>query len=173
MGHETLATLMDHPAFLVEKENGYNFSQLSFTLDDGIFDDPLVYEMYNATKYGVNLWDRSTKLPAWMKRYFKWHRKQRRNMLTPENWKSMRLLVMECLQHMEKCGGTSDRLKPLPSLIRIAASTNRFLMIHWTRPSRLEEFLLPPKGGVDWRVPDWLRKSSDVKISSVMTMYYC
>ncbi len=139
-------------------ENGFNFSHLSFVLDDRIYKDPFVYEEYDSVKLGVNLWERSKKLPSWMKKYFKWHKKQRRSMLNPENWKSMRLLVMECLQHQPKCGGTSDRLKPLPTLIRIAASTQRFLMIHWTRPCRLEEFLLPPKGGLDWRVPDWLRK---------------
>lgn len=161
---EEAATM--NPALLVEQQNGFNFSQLSYILDDRIFNDPLVYEEYNSTKYGVNLWDRSNKLPTWMKKYFKWHKKQRRNMLTPENWRSMRLLIMECLQHQPKCGGTSDRLKPLPTLLRIAASTNRFLMIHWTRPSRLEEFLLPPKGGMDWRVPDWLRKYYAVNIAS-------
>ena len=164
-------------------EQGFNFSKLSFTLENGVYGDPLMYEDYNATKLGVNLWARSAKIPVWMKRYFKWHKQQRVHNLNPENWKSMRFLVMECLRHHPKCGGTSDRLvslcrdvltlrkgrrrshflagltqKPLPTLVRLAATTKRLLLIHWTRPCRLEEFLLPPRGGVDWRVPDWLRK---------------
>lgn len=146
------------PFTKINVEPGFNFSRLSYNLDDTIYSDPLLYEEFDSQKLGVNLWERSTTLPVWMKRYFKWHKKQRHHNLNPENWRSLRLLVMECLRHQPKCGGTSDRLKPLPSLIRMAASSKRLLLIHWTRPSRLEEFLLPPKGGVDWRVPDWLRK---------------
>ena len=91
-------------------EQGFNFSRLSFTLEKGIYNYPLMYEEYNATKLGVNLWARSATIPVWMKRYFKWHKQQRVHNLNPENWKSMRFLVMECLRHHPKCGGTSDRL---------------------------------------------------------------
>mmetsp|Transcript_7887 Transcript_7887/g.19018 ORF Transcript_7887/g.19018 Transcript_7887/m.19018 type:complete len:882 (-) Transcript_7887:30-2675(-) len=118
--------------------------------------DPLLYAKFFNTSETPNLWKSSHKIPKWMKKYFRWHREQRNTMLNPDNWKSMRLLIMECLDTHESCGGTSDRLKPLPSLIRMAHISNRFLLIHWTRPAKLEEFLLPPKGGMDWRVPDWL-----------------
>eukprot|EP00934_Nitzschia_sp_Nitz4_P002740 Nitzschia sp. Nitz4//scaffold113_size70149//2348//5307//NITZ4_005938-RA/size70149-augustus-gene-0.123-mRNA-1//-1//CDS//3329533305//2730//frame0 len=134
----------------------FNYSKLSYTLDDSILDDPFLYDEFDTEKYGVNLWERSKKIPTWMKRYFKWHKKQRHHNLNPEKWKSIRLLVMECQRSQNRCGGTSDRLKPFLSLVRMAATSKRLLLIHWTRPSRLEEFLLPPKGGVDWRVPAWL-----------------
>jgi hypothetical protein len=66
----------------------------------------------------------------------------------------LRFLIMECLDAHASCGGTSDRLKPLPSLLRVAHIFNCFLLIRWIRPAKLEEFLLPPKGGIDGRVPD-------------------
>lgn len=91
-------------------EQGFNFSELAYVLDESIYDDPLVYNEYNATELGVNLWARSRKMPLWMKKYFKWHKQQRLHNLNPQNWKSMRFLVMECLRHHPKCGGTSDRL---------------------------------------------------------------
>ena len=31
-------------------------------------------------------------------------------------------------------------------------------MFHWSRPCALEEFLLPPRGGVDWRLPEWMAR---------------
>ncbi|KAL3936645.1 MAG: hypothetical protein SGBAC_008076 [Bacillariaceae sp.] len=119
-------------------------------------EDPLLYAKFLNTSETPNLWKSSDKIPKWMKKYFRWHREQHNTRLNPDNWKSMRLLIMECLDTHESCGGTSDRLKPLPSLIRMAHISNRFLLIHWTRPAKLEEFLLPPSGGMDWRVPDWL-----------------
>ena len=106
--------------------------------------------------HSKNLWDQSSTLPHWMKDYFRWHKKQRALYLNPNQWKQMKYLVMQCLSTDPKCGGTSDRLKPVPTLLRIAAWTKRFLLIHWSRPAKLEEFLMPPKGGIDWRVPDWL-----------------
>ena len=65
---------------------------------------------------------------------------------------------MQCLrdQDEEKCGGTADRLKPFLYQLREAYERQRVLLIYWTKPARLEEFLLPPKGGIDWRVPTWL-----------------
>ena len=33
----------------------------------------------------------------------------------------------------------------------------RLLLIWWQKPKPLEDFLVPPDGGVDWRVPDWLK----------------
>ena len=63
---------------------------------------------------------------------------------------------MQCLadQDKQRCGGTADRLKPIPFMLRMAYNTRRTLLIRWTRPAKLEEFLVPPKGGIDWRVPE-------------------
>lgn len=42
-----------------------------------------------------------------------------------------------------------------------AHKTQRIFFIVWERPAPIEEFLLPPSGGVDWRVPDWLLSKFD------------
>ena len=66
---------------------------------------------------------------------------------------------MQCLRDCdEKCGGTADRLKGFLWVLREAYLTRRLLLIHWTMPAPLEEFLMPPRYGVDWRVPNWLSK---------------
>lgn len=103
-----------------------------------------------------DLWQHSTILPTWMKTYFSWHREQRK-LLQRHNWQNFRFLVMVCLEKIEKCGGTSDRLRSIPFMIRVAAQTDRILLIYWEQPFPLEFFLLPPVGGMDWRTPQWLR----------------
>jgi hypothetical protein len=100
-----------------------------------------------------NLWDDSTTIPPWMKRYFSWHRSER-NKLTRENWQTKRYLVLRCLRTDYKCGGASDRLSALPYILMLANQTRRLLFIHWSRPAALEEFLIPPRGGMNWTVPD-------------------
>jgi hypothetical protein len=98
-------------------------------------------------------------LPPWMTDYFQWHATARHSLQTnPETWKSFRYLMLQCLPKSLKCGGTADRLQPLPLLLWMAhhSSPKRILLIKWGRPAELEAFLLPPIGGMDWRVPDWL-----------------
>ena len=96
-------------------------------------------------------------MPPWMKDYFAWHAAERiRLEQNHENWASTRFLVLQCLPGSRKCGGTADRLKPLPLMLWVAHKSQRLLLIKWGRPAELEEFLLPPQGGMDWRVPLWL-----------------
>lgn len=108
------------------------------------------------------LWDRpELMIPEWMKDYFRWHRWKRSTWKDPasdnnEDWReSERWLISQCLmsQDKRKCGGTADRLKPIPTLLRTAYENKRVFLIRWTRPAPLEEFLLPPAGGFDWRIP--------------------
>jgi hypothetical protein len=104
---------------------------------------------------GHNLWDDSIVFPSWMKEYFAWHA-QERSLLTAENYQSQRFLVLRCLASDQTCGGASDRLKPLPILIKLAAQSKRLFLIYWSRPCMLEEFLVPVPGGLNWTVPEWL-----------------
>jgi hypothetical protein len=100
----------------------------------------------------------SKKLPLWMKDYFDWHVQQKQR-LTPTNWndtKQFRYLILRCYRIDERCGGVSDRLKPVPLMVLAAARAQRLLLIHWDRPSPLQEFLTVPKGGFSWTVPDWM-----------------
>jgi hypothetical protein len=92
-----------------------------------------------------------------MQDYFQWHAAARHTIqLNPEAWKSFRFLMLQCLPGSFKCGGTADRLKPLPLILWTAHQSQRMVLIKWGRPAALEAFLLPPKNGMDWRVPDWL-----------------
>mmetsp|Transcript_43618 Transcript_43618/g.105767 ORF Transcript_43618/g.105767 Transcript_43618/m.105767 type:complete len:553 (+) Transcript_43618:141-1799(+) len=105
-----------------------------------------------------NIWTESKTMPVWMKEYMDWHQDQRRKYLNSEYWDTkLKYMIISCVDDMRKCGGTSDRLKPIPTMIRAAAMSKRLLLVYWNRPCALEEFLLPPVGGIDWRVPDWLR----------------
>jgi hypothetical protein len=88
--------------------------------------------------------------------YFSWHNKTRSE-LTKTNWNSTKYIVMICKLKNNGCGGISDRLKPLPFVVLEASRYKRLLFIWWEKPKPLEEFLVPPESGVDWRVPSWLK----------------
>jgi hypothetical protein len=116
-----------------------------------------------------NLWHNSTVLPAWMKEYFAWHAQEIR-LLTAENYPLHKFLVLRCLATDQTCGGASDRLKPLPILIKLAAQSKRLFFIYWSRPCLLEEFLVPAPGGLNWTVPEWLvPELTDKKSSRLYT----
>lgn len=51
------------------------------------------------------------------------------------------------------CGGLHDRLGQLPLDLYLANQTQRVLLIKWIKPQPLEEFLVPPKNGLDWVFP--------------------
>jgi hypothetical protein len=100
----------------------------------------------------------TTAIPQWMRDYFNWHEYKQKHW-SEERFEEDRWLVMQCLKTNRKCGGTSDRLKPVAYLLRAAYYSKRILLIHWTKPYELTEFLVPPKVGLDWRVtPRWLRR---------------
>jgi hypothetical protein len=112
------------------------------------------YSQYYTPLKTPNLWDNSTLLPAWLKEYFHWH-EQERSLVTADNWQSFRFLIPTARKGY-KSGGMTDRIRPLPALLRVAAQTHRILLLHWSRPFALEEFIMPPQGGLDWRVPSYM-----------------
>jgi hypothetical protein len=120
-----------------------------------------------------NLWDKTMFLPDWMKTYLNWHKYHRQRIADhPELYSDYRYFVMQCIRSEDyHCGGTSDRLKPIPWAMRVAYYNRRLLFIHWTRPASLEEFLVPPKGGLDWRLPKWL--ADKVRIILGYTVPHC
>jgi hypothetical protein len=98
---------------------------------------------------------RTSNMPSWLVEYRQWHTEQRAS-LNATNWKnSQEYLIMHCSQD-NPCGGASDRLQYVPLAMRIASQYNRILLIHWERPYALEEFLVPPTDGIDWRVPEYM-----------------
>jgi hypothetical protein len=64
--------------------------------------------------------------------------------------------VTDMMNH-ERCDGVSDRFKPIPLILLAAARSQRIFFIQWyQRLYPLEEFLVPPHGGFNWSVPDFL-----------------
>jgi hypothetical protein len=108
------------------------------------------------------MWENSTVLPVWFKEYVAFHREQRLA-LNETNWKDQRYLVMRCLNIDDRCGGASDRLQSVPALLGLANMTRRMFFITWSRPAPLQEFLVPPTGGLDWTIPDWLGRHLDFR----------
>lgn len=100
-----------------------------------------------------------TIIPEWMANYVTWHQEQRRILFdhnkisndTASDDIDMKFMVIRCIES-QKCGGLSDRMKPLPFYLMVANLTRRVLLFHWTKPSHLEHFLLPPENGIDWRL---------------------
>jgi len=110
-----------------------------------------------------DLWEsQGSVLPLWMIKYFRWHKERRAEAFDG----TTRFLIVSCLDTYPKCGGFADRLFPLPFFIRVAAQTGRIVLFQWGRPSELEDFLLPPQHGVDWRAPSWLRDEGGYRATS-------
>lgn len=99
-------------------------------------------------------------LPKWITDYVRWHQEVRAKYPGDElftNEDAPKLLVRTCLGI---CGGLHDRVGQLPWDIYLAMRLKRVLLITWTRPKTLENFLLPPVAdkekdtlAIDWTIP--------------------
>jgi len=95
-------------------------------------------------------------VPAWFADYTQWHRETVAT-LNQSNWQHQKYLLLACVDGQDEiCAGASDRLQHVPLLTAVAAQQQRLLLLHWSKPCALEEFLVPPNNGLDWRVPLWL-----------------
>jgi hypothetical protein len=95
--------------------------------------------------------------PTWIQDYLNWHQFKRQTW-SRDTFSNNRWMVIQCIKSQLTCGGISDRLKSIVYMLRVAYLSQRILIIHWNKPHALTEFLVPPKGGVDWRAPPWLTK---------------
>jgi hypothetical protein len=107
----------------------------------------------------------SPMLPEWVKQYTEWHSTQRKRYLEAIKNNSpvpddIRFLISRCLSK-DKCGGASDRLQDMPYNIMLANQTNRVLLIKWEKPASLEHYLVPPKGGINWTIPEGMLDGED------------
>ena len=139
--------------------------------DDSDGDDDLSkYYFYPTSSTPAEAGVTATRLPQpppkWFQEYLSWHQQARMDIdidIDHQNintnyatkYKKYNYLVMRCLRG-DKCGGAADRLLPVLTLVKIAASTKRIFLIYWERPSSLETFLVPPIDGLDWRIPKYL-----------------
>lgn len=106
--------------------------------------------------------------------YFSWHASEK-SKLDATNWRDSKYLILVCRKH-HRCGGLSDRLKPLPLLVLTAYKTKRLFLIYWDKPAQLQEFLMP--NDLDWSVPDYIsehlnsrKKIEGIKLVSEKTGY--
>lgn len=104
------------------------------------------------------IWESSSRMPKWMKDYFSWHREQM-DQVKSTNYLKFKFLVITCFRDSNSCGNLEERLRPIPFYTLIAAQSQRILLISWEKPAPLEEFLLPPRGGVDWRTPSYMMET--------------
>lgn len=64
--------------------------------------------------------------------------------------------------YCRQCGGTADRLKPLPFYFLLANHFKRILCIWWEKPAPLEEFLVHPSvDGIDLSMPQILLERNE------------
>ncbi|CAB9509151.1 expressed unknown protein [Seminavis robusta] len=99
----------------------------------------------------------TTNLPAWMQEYATWHQETRAQ-LNETNWNTHYRYLVMVARRGEQAGGLTDRLKPLPFFLKVAARTNRILLIYWNKPL-LGALSVAPEGGLDWRVPHYMTGS--------------
>lgn len=84
---------------------------------------------------------RCLEAPDWLHRYREFHMTNRGN-------DSARFLVHEGHQHTS--GGFGDRLHGIGFSLRLAAATNRVLLLRWKFPADVTNFFIPNQ--IDWRV---------------------
>jgi len=92
-------------------------------------------------------------LPKWVDEYITWHQEMRAKFpgkAIIEDPDAPPVLVRTCLG---LCGGLHDRLGQLPFDLYLASQSKRVLLIKWIKPQPLEDFLIPPKNGIDWTFP--------------------
>jgi len=82
-------------------------------------------------------------VPSWIQEYVKWHTKERKLASNDTKYLTVYWDVLS--------GGLSDRLRTVPYFLLLAYKTKRVLLIKWKTGPQLEEFLVPPVGGIDWR----------------------
>jgi len=113
----------------------------------------------------IRPWLKSHNLPPYLKEYLDWHvevrcaldgqlQQQKQKQKQPPDDTDVKYLVVQCLREYNACGGLADRLLPLPIYVLYAYKMKRLLLVRWTRPFPLEEFLIP--FGINWTVPEWL-----------------
>jgi hypothetical protein len=113
-------------------------------------------------------------LPDFLTDYVHWHARVRSSDILKDsinmNTTTRILLVSIGGQHV---GGLADRLRSLPYLLWEAQRTDRLFLMEWTNPCAMQEFLLPPLGGIDWTVPThWKEQQQQQQPSNNNILWY-
>jgi hypothetical protein len=93
------------------------------------------------------------RLPQWFHDYSIWHTQSLQDLARHGNYHDYQYVLLRCVRKDGKCSGTSDRLKMIPVMLKLAYVSQRLFFIYWSRPCPLEEFLLPNTNYINWTVP--------------------
>ena len=65
-------------------------------------------------------------------------------------------------------------MKAMPFYIMVANLTQRVLLIHWTKPTELKHFLIPPTEGLDWKVEGTPVTIQDIRtrVTNILSIGY-
>ena len=124
---------------------------------DSVGDEVMFEQQRYTSRYSLlQKLEKQQRLPKWVTDYYRWHQEQLRT-INPDNWDQHKYMVFRCLNRDKReCRGASDRLQPIPLILRAAARKEqpRLLFIKWEQPFALEEFLVPNL--MNWTLPSWL-----------------
>lgn len=104
--------------------------------------------------------------PDWVREYAEWHADQRKHHMADP---STKFLIMACHRN-GFCGGVGDRLKSISFYLLLAHKMHRVLLIKWEK-GNIEDYLVPPVGGIDWTCPDDIDIGTKPDTSSASDMY--
>ena len=109
-------------------------------------------------------------IPLWLMEYFAWHKEMRLTFPDRQLFEhpdAPKILVRVCVW---QCGGLNDRLSGLPLDIYIANSSRRVLLLKWTFPFNLEEFMVPD--AINWTVPSGVGLDGNKEIKLIPQFAY-
>ncbi|KAL6760170.1 hypothetical protein V8C86DRAFT_2558305 [Haematococcus lacustris] len=121
-------------------------------------------------------WFRKCSTPdtSWLRSYIRWAKGQRSKGIPAAG---VKYLVWSCevppgtVQPKSTCNGLSDRLRGIMLALRIAATTNRLLLVQQSKPAPMEVFLAPHL--IDWSVePSQLPAFEERKLYTSL-LHYC
>lgn len=162
-------------SFLISSEdNGSSSSSSQQPNVLAVVDNVPIGSLCHSSTATQRPWVKSHNLPTYLKEYLDWHvdvrcfLDKRLHQQQPPDDADVMYLVVQCLREYHACGGLADRLLPLPIYVLYAYKMKRLLLVRWTRPFPLEEFLVP--FGINWTVPHWLVTNipSDLNTKSAM-----
>lgn len=128
--------------------------------------DPKNYQLHTGVESLV-----APSLPSWFNEYSKWHKHQL-SLVNESNWQDFQYLIHRCHHSQKQCGGTADRLKSFPAVLRLGAALRRIVLYHWDWPHPLQEFLTPTRLGINWTFPCWMARELDVFYSQAGGVYH-
>ena len=151
----------------LSNENSSSWLTISTSSQSSLLHSSTSQDVNETNQFTLNIDDdhfyHSNRLPQWFHEYTQWHTQTMQHMAIHQNYNDYQYVILRCVRNDKKCYGTSDRLKMIPVMLKLAYMSQRLLFIYWSRPFPIEEFLLPNTYYMNWTVPDYLYETLDVE----------